>query len=332
MPQAAATRPPNTTTATWSTAPMIRSTTPRPSAMAPVTSAGCGLVAGAGGAGADGPGMGAPGIGDPGTGAPGAGGTGHPGPDPWGPAAGGTGPGGTRPGRAWADAEPDADHQMVAPGGAIVWLSCGIGPVPARPSGADSGGGAGREPAAIFAVAACAAPVAAADDEPRADEAAADEAAADEAAADEAAADEAAADEAAADEAGMGVACGAAGGVPWDHGCAAGLSAGEPAAGEPAAAEPTTCEPATAEPGAATGFLSHQRCSTGIGCRAEVTACWSRVISRLLVDTQSGSQHSCSLRTSSSTCGSPIAANCFQASVLNGGKKSFLANNRFLEL
>ncbi len=252
--------------------------------------------------------MGDPGMGAPGMGAPGAGGTGHPGTDPWGPGAGGTGPGGTGPGgtgpgRAWADAEPGADHQMVAPGGAIVWLSCGIGPEPARPRGADRGGGAGREPAAIFAVAACAAPVAAADDEPREDEAAADDAAE--------------------VEADAGVACGAAAGVPWDHGREAGLSAGEPAAAEPATCEPATCEPATcepptcepptcepptAEPGAATGFLSHQRCSTGIGCRAEVTACWSRVISRLLVDTQSGSQHSCSRRTSSSTCGSPIAA------------------------
>ena len=67
----------------------------------------------------------------------------------------------------------------MAPGGAIVWLSCGIGPVPARPSGADSGGGAGREPAAIFAVSACADAVAAADDRPEEDEAAEDGAAED---------------------------------------------------------------------------------------------------------------------------------------------------------
>ncbi len=171
---------------------------------------------------------------------------------------------------------------MVAPGSAIVCLSCGIGPVPAIPSGADSGGGAGREPAAIFAVAAC------------------------------------------------------AGGAPWDHGREADPPTAEPAAAEPAtaepAAEPAAGEPPTAEPEAATGFFSHQRCSTGIGCRAGVTACWSRIISRLLVDTQSGSQHSCSRRTSSSTCVSPIAASCFQTSVLNGGKKSFLANSRFLEL
>src|SRR5208282_2434387 len=100
---------------------------------------------------------------------------------------------------------------------------------------------------------------------------------------------------------------------------------GKPATGEPATGEPATGEPATGEPGAATGFFSHQRCSTGIGCRAGVTACWSRVISRLLVDTQSGSQHSCRRRTSSLTCGSPIAASCFQASVLNGRKKSLLA-------
>ncbi len=275
--------------------------------MAPATGLGSSLVGDAGGAGADALGMGAPG----------AGGTGHPGPDPAGLGADGTGPGGTGPGRAWADADPGADHQVVAPGGAIVWLSCGIGPVPARPSGADNGGGAGREPAAIFAVAACAAPVAAADDRPREDEAAEDEAAE--------------------DEADAGVACRAAGGVPCDHGREAGLSAGEPASGEPGTGEPAAAEPAArelaaAEPGAAMGFFSHQRCSTGIGCRAGVMACWSRVISRLLVDTQSGSQHSCSLRTSSSTCGSPIAASCFQASVLNGGKKSFLANSRFLEL
>ena len=157
---------------------------------------------------------------------------------------------------------------MVAPGGAIVWLSCGIGPVPARPSGADSGGGAGRGRAAIFAVSACAA--------------------------------------------------------AWGRGRDAGPSAGT--------RNRATAEPATAEPAAVTGFFSHQRCSTGIDGRAGVTACRSRVISRLPVDTQSGSQHSCSRRTSSSTCGSPIAASCFQASVSNGGKKSFLANSRFLEL
>src|SRR5580693_2085335 len=75
-------------------------------------------------------------------------------------------------GRDGAGAEPGADHQMVAPGGAIVWLSCGIGPVPARPSGADSGGGAGREPAAILAVSACAAAVPAAADGAAPDEAA----------------------------------------------------------------------------------------------------------------------------------------------------------------
>jgi hypothetical protein len=50
---------------------------------------------------------------------------------------------------------------MVSPGGVIVWLSCGIGPVPAMPSGADSGGGAGSEPAAIRAVSAWAVAVAA---------------------------------------------------------------------------------------------------------------------------------------------------------------------------
>ena len=61
---------------------------------------------------------------------------------------------------------------MVAPGGAIVWLSFGIGPVPARPSGADSGGGAGSEPVAILAVWACAAAVAAAADGAGPDEAA----------------------------------------------------------------------------------------------------------------------------------------------------------------
>ena len=190
---------------------------------------------------------------------------------PAGPGAGDPGPGGTGPGDPGpgdpGPGDPGADHQMVAPGGAIVWLSCGVGPVPARPSGADSGGGAGREPTAIRAVAARAA---------------------------------------------VAVAGRAAGGAPWDQG----------PAGDPAGAESAT----------ATGFFSHQRCSTGIGVRTGVAACRSRVISRLWLGTQSGSQHSCSRRTSSSTCGSPIAASCFQASVSNGGKKSFLANSRFLEL
>ncbi len=79
---------------------------------------------------------------------------------------------------------------MVAPGGAIVWLSRGIGPVPARPSGADSGGGAGSEPAAILAVSACAAAVAAAGV--------------------------------------AGLAGGTADGVPWGRGREAGPSAAEP--------------------------------------------------------------------------------------------------------
>ena len=99
---------------------------------------------------------------------------------------------------------------MVAPGGAIVWLSCGIGPVPATPSGADSGGGAGSEPAAIRAVAAWAAAAAAGGA-----------------------------------AAGGAAAGGAAGGVPWGPGRDGG--------------------PAAREPSAATGFFSHQRCSTGIG-------------------------------------------------------------------
>ena len=184
---------------------------------------------------------------------------------------------------------------MVAPGGAIIWLSCGIGPVPAMPSGADSGGGAGREPAAILAVSACAAAVPAAADGAAPDEAAPGQA------------DPGKADPREADPGGAG---------DEEDEAAAG------AAGELAAAELA----------AATGFFSHQRCSTGMGCRVGVTACWSRVISRLLLGPQSGSQHSCSRRTSSSTCGSPIAASCFQASVLNGGKKSFLANSRFLQL
>src|SRR5581483_4599508 len=47
------------------------------------------------------------------------------------------------PGRDAPDA-PGRAHQMVSPGGTIFWLSCGIGPVPAVLSGADSGGGVGR--------------------------------------------------------------------------------------------------------------------------------------------------------------------------------------------
>src|SRR5271157_5249753 len=127
------------------------------------------------------------GPGGTGPGGMGPGGTGLGGTGPGGMGPGGTGPGGT--GRdPTEDGDPDADHQIVAPGGASVWLSCGIGPVPARPSGADSGGGAGREPAAILAVAAWAAPVAAADDGPGDDEAVEDEPAEDELAEDEAAA------------------------------------------------------------------------------------------------------------------------------------------------
>ena len=89
MPQAPATRPPITMMATWLAAPMIRSTIPRPSAMAPATGPSRGLAADAGDAGADGPGTGGPGAGGPGAGGPGAGGTGLWGAYPRG--AGGTG-------------------------------------------------------------------------------------------------------------------------------------------------------------------------------------------------------------------------------------------------
>src|SRR6266404_4233568 len=57
--------------------------------------------------------------------------------------AGGTAPWYPGPGGPWAGADGGKDHQMVSPGGTIVCRSCGIGPVPATPSGADSGGGAG---------------------------------------------------------------------------------------------------------------------------------------------------------------------------------------------
>ena len=269
--------------------------------MAPVTGPSCGLVADAGGAGADGPGVGAPGIADPGMGAPGAGGTGHPGTDPWGPGAGGAGPG-----WAWADAEPGADHQMVAPGGAIVWLRCGIGPVPARPSGADSGGGAGREPAAILAVAACAAPVAAAE------------------------------------EAAAGVAGGAARRRPQgprprsrpvgrgtcrrgsrarrtrnrrtrDRGTRGRRTRNRGTGGRHGLSLPPALLDRDRLPRWGHGLLVEGHLQALGGHPVRVAALLHR-------------------RTSSSTCGSPIAASCFQASVLNGGKKSFLANNRFLEL
>src|SRR5262249_5105711 len=60
---------------------------------------------------------------------------------PGGPEPGGTGPCG--PDRDPPGA-PGRVHQMVSPGGTIFWLRCGIGPVPAVLSGADSGGGVGR--------------------------------------------------------------------------------------------------------------------------------------------------------------------------------------------
>src|SRR6516165_2186586 len=132
MPQAPATRPPITTMETPLAAPMASSTMPRASATAPTTGPVCVLVAGA-----DGPGRGGPG--GVGTGAWGAypRGMGAGGADPWYP--GYPGPAGP-----WAWPACGSLHQMVSPGGTICWLSCGIGPVPARPSGADSGGGAGR--------------------------------------------------------------------------------------------------------------------------------------------------------------------------------------------
>ena len=83
-------------------------------------------------------------------------------------------------------------------------------------------------------------------------------------------------------------------------------------------------------PGA--GRCCHQGWPAGTGGRAGAAAGCSRVASRLRLDTQSGLQHSCSFLASSSTCGSRSAASCFQVSVVNGGKKSVLANSRFLEL
>src|SRR5437868_3159820 len=101
----------------------------------------------------------------------GAGGTEPCGPEPYGAEPYGTAPGGTEPsGTEPGGTEPDAPgpddtgpgdtgpcgpgrdapgapgrvHQMVSPGGTIFWLRCGIGPVPAVLSGADSGGGVGR--------------------------------------------------------------------------------------------------------------------------------------------------------------------------------------------
>ena len=143
---------------------------------------------------------------------------------------------------------------MVSLGGTICWLSCGIGPVPAMPSGADSGGGAGRA------------------------------------------------------DPGGGV-CGQARDGDATAGLGPDVSLGPDA-----------------------GLFSHQRWSAATGGGAGAAAGCSRIASRLRSQTHSGSQHSCSLRASSSTCGSASAASCFQASVVNGGKKSFLANSRFLEL
>src|SRR6266699_2477726 len=253
---------------------MIRSTIPRPSAIAPTTGPVWGFVAGAGGwddpgagnPGMGGPGVGGPGVGGPGVGGPGVDGTGPCGAYPRGMGAGGTDPWYPGPGDAWAETGGGKDHQLVSPGGTIVCRSCGIGPVPAMPSGADSGGGAGS-----------AAPGCAPDG--------------------------------AAAAAGGGAA--AAGGGAWGQG---------------------RDDAAATDPVPDVGFFSHQRCSAGICGRTRGAARGSRVISRLLPDAQSGSQHACSRRASASTCGSPSAASCFQASVLNGGKKSFLANSRFLEL
>lgn len=132
MPHAPATRPPITMMGTWLAAPMISRMIPKLRAMAPITGPAFDLAVRAGGADTDGAG--------------------------WeGPRAGGTGPRGAYPrgsGGAWAGPIPGTVHQMVSPGGAILRLSCGIGPVPARPRGADSGGGAGSGPAAIRAVSA----------------------------------------------------------------------------------------------------------------------------------------------------------------------------------
>src|ERR1019366_3854040 len=64
--------------------------------------------------------------------------------------AGAGGVGGAGRAGVWAEADPGPDHQ-VAPGGAIVWRSCDIGPVPATPSGADNGGGAGSASDAAWA-------------------------------------------------------------------------------------------------------------------------------------------------------------------------------------
>ena len=163
-------------------------------------------------------------------------------------------------------------------GGIIVWLSCGMGPVPAMPSGADSGGGAGSEPPGGPAGGAAAG-------------------------------------------AGAGPGAGREATGPGDGaGCGRGRD-GDAGAGAGWAGVPA--------PGA--GRCCHQGWPSGTGGRTEAAGC-SRVASRLRLDTQSGLQHSCSFLASSSTCGSRSAASCFQASVVNGGKKSVLANSRFLEL
>ena len=193
--------------------------------MPPASGPGCRFAADAGGAD-----VGRPGVGGPGVGGPGMGGTG-----PGHTAPGAVGPGGACLGGAWPEADPGPDHQMVAPGSAITWLSCGIGPVPAIPRGADSGGGAGS-----------AAPDGAGAGDAGAGDAEPEGIAPDGEGADAAAPDgEAAAGGDAEDEAAAGEGCWPADGAPWGRG-----REGDPAAAEPASA---------AEPPAARGFFSHQR-------------------------------------------------------------------------
>src|SRR5262249_59144767 len=97
-----------------------------------------------------------------------------------------------------------------------------------------------------------------------------------------------------------------------------GGAGGAAAAGGPAWGQDRDGDAAPAARGPVAG-LSHQRWSAGTVGRTGAAAGCSSVASRLRWPAQSGSQHSCSFRASSSTCGSPSAASCFQASVLNGG-------------
>ena len=185
--------------------------------------------------------------------------------------------------------------------------------MPAMPSGADSGGGAGS----------------AAPGDPAGDAGAGTGGGAADRAGDQTGG------EGAADWADGGGAADRAGGwgtADWAGGGVACGQGRDGDAGAPGAAFPGAAFPGAAVTGPGAGRCSHQRWSAGTVGKAGAPAGCARVVSRLRPGIQSGSQHSCSFLASSSTCGSRNAASCFQASVLNGGKKSVLANSRFLEL